>query len=70
MPVLFSNPEDRFSRVEAHFILDKLEIPIYLSLDKFKANTILYFIFDDYYKLVLCLENSMDPDQLASSEAS
>ena len=31
--------------------------------------TILYFIFGNYYELKCC-ENSVDPDQLASSEAS
>ena len=35
-----------------------------------KVNTILYFIFDNYYDLMFCVENSEDPDQLASSEAS
>ena len=34
-----------------------------------KVNAILYFILD-YFKLACCLENSVDPDQLASSEAS
>ena len=62
----------------SHFIQDKLEISIYLSLDKNKyikkANNtqliqfcISYF---DYYELTCCIENSVDPDQLASSEAS
>ena len=56
----------------SHFIQDKLEISIYLSRDKFKENlnTILYFIFDNYHELICCVENSVDPDQLASSEAS
>ena len=31
---------------------------------------ILYFIFGNYYELTCCLENSVDTDQLASSEAS
>ena len=30
----------------------------------------LYFIFDNYDELTCCGENSVDPDQLASSEAS
>ena len=33
--------------------------------------TILYFIFGKYYELLTCcVRNSVDPDQLASSEAS
>ena len=50
----------------SHFIQDKLEISIYLSRDnKF---TILYFIhvFGNIYELTCCVENSVDPDQLAS----
>ena len=53
----------------SHFIQDKLEISIYLSWDKFKENYFfLYFIFHNYDKLTCCLENSVDPDQLASEE--
>ena len=57
----------------AHFIQDKLEISTYSSLDKFKCkkvNTILHFIVWVNYWLTCCIENSVDPDQLASSEAS
>ena len=36
-----------------------------------KVDAILYFIFN-YYEIAMpcCMENSVDPDQLASSEAS
>ena len=34
-----------------------------------KVNALLYFIFGDYYELTCYVENSEDPDQLASSEA-
>ena len=34
-----------------------------------KVDTILYFMYDNYDELVCCGENSVDPDQLASSEA-
>ena len=56
----------------SHFIQDKLKISIYLSLDKYKCNNeILYIIFlVNYYEFTCCIENSVDPDQLASSEAS
>ena len=37
----------------------------------YKDNKILYFIFlINYYEVTCCIENSVDPDQLASSEAS
>ena len=32
--------------------------------------TILCFIFGNYYELTCCVENSVDPDQLASEKAS
>ena len=38
-----------------------------------KVNTILYIVFHiliNYYNLTSCIENSVDPDQLASEEAS
>ena len=36
-----------------------------------EVNTILYFRFlINYYKLTCCMETIVDPDQLASSEAS
>ena len=55
----------------SHFIQDKLEISIYLSWDKLKKKiTILYFIFGNYYELTCCVENSVVPDHLASSETS
>ena len=37
-----------------------------------KVNTILYIVFHiliNYYELICCIENSVDPDQLASKEA-
>ena len=46
------------------FIQDKLEISVYLSWNKF---AILYFISNNYDKLKCCGENSVDPEQLASS---
>ena len=51
------------------FIQDKLKISIYLSLGQVqmnKVNTILI----NYYEFTCCIENSVDPDQLASEEAS
>ena len=38
-----------------------------------KVNTILYIVFHiliNYYEFTSCIENSVDPDQLASEEAS
>ena len=38
-----------------------------------KVNTILYIVYNiliNYYKFTSCIENSVDPDQLASEEAS
>ena len=38
-----------------------------------KVNTILYIVFHiliNYYEYTCCIENSVDPDQLASEEAS
>ena len=58
----------------SHFIQDKLKISIYLSLDKCKCVKLIQFcilfILINYYELISCIENSVDPDQLASSEAS
>ena len=57
----------------SHFIQEKLKISIYLSLDKYKCNKLIHFIFHiliNYYELTSCIENSMVPDELASSEAS
>ena len=43
--------------------LNKLEISIYLFLNKFKkVNTILYFIFDDYYEFTCYGRNFPRPD--------
>ena len=42
-------------------------ISIYLSVDKYKC---VFHILINYYKLTSCIENSVYPDQLASSEAS
>ena len=37
----------------------------------YKVNKILYFhILINYYEFTCCIENSVDPNQLASSEAS
>ena len=57
----------------SHFIQDKLKISIYLSLDKYKCMKLynsVFHILINYYELTSCIENSADPDQLASSEAS
>ena len=61
----------------SHFIQDKLKISIYLSLDRckicYKVNKILYFIIGTIITsshVNSYIENSVDPDQLASSEAS
>ena len=35
-----------------------------------KVNTILYLKLDNYDELTCCVENIVDPDQLASEEAS
>ena len=50
----------------SHFIQDKLKISIYLSLDKLKI------CYKVVFRILIncCIENSVDPDQLASSEAS
>ena len=55
----------------SHFIQDKLKISIYLSLDKYKCIKLIQFwiSYFDYYELT-SIENSVDPGQLASSEAS
>ena len=53
----------------SHFIQDKLKI----SIDKYKCIKLinsLYHILINSYKFTCCIENSVDPDQLASSEAS
>ena len=58
----------------SHFIQDKLKISIYLSLDKYKCikliKKIVFHILISYYEFTCCIENSVDPDQLASSKAS
>ena len=53
-----------------HFIQDKLKISIYLSLDKYKCMYIVNKILINYFEFTCCIENSVDPDQLASLEAS
>ena len=52
----------------SHFIQDKLKISIYVSLDKYKCIKLIQFCISyfDYYELTSCIENSVDPDQLAS----
>ena len=58
----------------SHFIQDKLKISLYLSLDKrkicIKLINFVFHILINYYEFTCCIENSVDPDQLASSEAS
>ena len=58
----------------SHFIQDKLKISLYLSLNKCKiCIKFINFEFDiliNHYEFTCCIENSVDPDQLASSEAS
>ena len=59
----------------SHFIQDKLKISIYLSLDKCKIcikliKFCISYILINYYEFTHCIENSVDPDQLASEEAS
>ena len=57
----------------SHFIQDKLNISIYLSLDKYKCIKLIQFCtlyFDLLLQVTSCIENSVDPDQLASEEAS
>ena len=39
-------------------------------LHSLKVNAILYFTIDNYYEFKCCVENSVGPDQLDSSEAS
>ena len=58
----------------SHFIQEKLKISIYLSLDKCKIcikliNFCISYLIN-YYEFTCCFENSVDPDQLASEEAS
>ena len=52
----------------SHFIQDKLKISIYVSLDKYKCIKLIQLCISyfDYYELTSCIENSVDPDQLAS----
>ena len=58
------------------FIQDKLKISIYLSLGmqvqmyQAKLYNSIFHIMINYYELTSCIENSGDPDQLASSGAS
>ena len=60
----------------SHFIQDKLKIAIYLSLDKYKCINLLLSKYNSVfhisinYELTTCIENSVVPDQLATSEAS
>ena len=61
----------------SQFIQDKLEISFYLSWDKYKEskyNSVVHILIHypvyRYHELTCCRENSVDPDQLASSEAS
>ena len=53
---------------------DKLEISIYLSWDQYKEILCISVCHIGLhvinFKLACCLENSVDPDQLASEEAS
>ena len=52
----------------SHFIQDELEIYIYLSLE---YNSVFHVLITSHsYRLTFRNENSMDPDQLASEEAS
>ena len=57
----------------SHFIQDKSKISIYLSLDEYNVysqyNSVFHILIN-YYQLTSCIETSVDPDQLASSEAS
>ena len=60
-------------RTWSDFIQDKLEISSTCPETSInKVNSILYFELDQLFfiKLACCLENSVDPDQLASSKAS
>ena len=56
----------------SHFIQDKLKISLYLSLDKckicIKLMNFVFHILINYYEFTCCIENSVDPDQLASSD--
>ena len=55
----------------SHFIQDKLEISIYFVLGQvFKFIQFGTSNWINHFKHAWCLENSADPDQLASSEAS
>ena len=58
----------------SHVIQDKLKFSTYLSLDKckmcIKLKKNVFHILINYYEFTCCIENSVDPDQLASSEAS
>ena len=58
----------------SHFIQDKLEISIYLSLDKYKCTVYkeslynsVFHILINYQELTFYIKNSVDPDQLASN---
>ena len=60
---------DLFDLVSFHS--GQVEIFIYLSLDKYDDELIKFCIsYFNYYELTSCIENSVDPDQLASSETS
>ena len=58
----------------SHLIQDKLKISLYLSLDKckicIKLINFVFHILINYYEFTCCIENSVNPGQLASSEAS
>ena len=58
----------------SHFIQDKLKFSIYLSLTSanfvIKLIKFVFHILINYYEFTCCIENSVDPDQLASLEAS
>ena len=57
----------------SHFIQDKCKKK-YLSWDKYKENKCnsVFYILISYFELTMscCMEYSVDPDQLASEEAS
>ena len=58
----------------SYFIQDKLTISIYLSLDKYeiciKLKKIVFNILINHYEFTCHIEKSVDPDQVASEEAS
>ena len=40
------------------------------QVQRYKVNTILDIILINYYKFTCCIDHSVDPDHLASSDAS